>query len=210
MRLFGVFPINWEDSLKQLLFGQWWRSHQSIACKGLLMSRFCVVLGRWFTIQYQMLFEKKSWVGSKIDRSTKLWTRLTESRWNSSGIFSNESPHCSSSSVKSHEFMTNMEDPSQFKGRIISMSTFNDIIWCSEDNERELRLLTPHLWLYLQKDFQQDGVHYSDLDKNSGILLTLIDHKENGTESLNSCWSNSERADTHLTEPRVHFPEERS
>ena len=30
-----------------------------------------------------------------------------------------------------------MGDPSQFQGRIICMSMFNDIIWVSEDNERE-------------------------------------------------------------------------
>ena len=46
-------------------------------------------------------------------------------------------------------------------------------------------LLTPHLCLYLQEDFQQDVGHTSDLDqKRSGILLVLTDHKENGTESL--------------------------
>ena len=47
-------------------------------------------------------------------------------------------------------------------------------------------LLVPHLCLYLQKDFQQDVGHSSDLDqKRSCILLTTKDHKENGTESLN-------------------------
>ena len=38
---------------------------------------------------------------------------------------------------KVQEFMTKMGDPSQFKGRIIFMSMFNDISWGSEDNERE-------------------------------------------------------------------------
>ena len=38
---------------------------------------------------------------------------------------------------KVQEFMTKMGDPSQFKGRIIFMSMFNDIIWGSEGNERE-------------------------------------------------------------------------
>ena len=38
---------------------------------------------------------------------------------------------------KVHEFMTKMGDPSKFKGRIIFMSMFNDIIWGSTDNERE-------------------------------------------------------------------------
>ena len=86
---------------------------------------------------------------------------------------------------KVHELMTKMGDPSQCKGRIIFMSMFNDIMWRSEDNDRNV-LLTPHLCLYLQNDFQQDIGHSSDLDqKQSGILLTTKDQKENGTESLN-------------------------
>ena len=36
-----------------------------------------------------------------------------------------------------HEFMTRMSDPSQFKGRIKFKSIFNDILWESEDNDRE-------------------------------------------------------------------------
>ena len=38
---------------------------------------------------------------------------------------------------KVHEFMSEMGDPSEFNGRIIFMSMFNDISWRSEDNERE-------------------------------------------------------------------------
>ena len=39
---------------------------------------------------------------------------------------------------KVHEFMTKMsEKPEEFKGRIIFMSMFNDILWGSEDNEQE-------------------------------------------------------------------------
>ena len=38
---------------------------------------------------------------------------------------------------KVQEFMTQICDPSQFKGRIIFMSMFNDISWGSEGNERE-------------------------------------------------------------------------
>ena len=72
-------------------------------------------------------------------------------------------------------------------------------------------LLTPHLCLYLQKDFHQDVDHSSDLDqKRSGILLVIADHEENGTESLNWWWSNSEKADTQFSGPRVHCPEKRS
>ena len=38
---------------------------------------------------------------------------------------------------KVHEFMIKMGDPSQFQGRIIFMSMFNDILWRNEDNEKE-------------------------------------------------------------------------
>ena len=38
---------------------------------------------------------------------------------------------------KVEEFMSKMSDPSQFKGRIIIMSMFNDILWRSEVDERE-------------------------------------------------------------------------
>ena len=72
-------------------------------------------------------------------------------------------------------------------------------------------LLIPHLCLYSQKDFQQDVGHSSDLDqKRSGILFIIANHKENGTESLNWWWSNSEKADTQFSEPRVRCLEERS
>ena len=41
-------------------------------------------------------------------------------------------------------------------------------------------------FLSMRRDFQQDNGHSSDLDqKRSGILLTSIDHEENGTEWLN-------------------------
>ena len=63
-----------------------------------------------------------------------------------------------------HECMTKMGDPSQFKLPIIFMSLFNDIIWRSEDNERECdayatfcvyickkiptsTLVTPRIWI---------------------------------------------------------------
>ena len=71
-------------------------------------------------------------------------------------------------------------------------------------------MLTPTLCPHMQEDFQQDDGPFSDLDqKRSGILLVLTDHKENGTESLNRWWSDSEKADTQFSEPRVHCPEER-
>ena len=78
---------------------------------------------------------------------------------------------------KVQEFMNRMGDPAQFQGRILHGEV--------QTVKRNV-LLTPHLCLYLQKAFQQDVGHFSDLDqKRSGIPLTSIDHEENGTESLN-------------------------
>ena len=64
--------------------------------------------------------------------------------------------------------------------------SFLELLWFAHFVHELLVLLIPHLCLYSQKDFQQDIGHLSDLDqKQSGILLILTDHKENGTESLN-------------------------
>ena len=96
----------------------------------------CYVLERRIRIQHQILFGKKSWVGSKdSSQYTTLDTidgEPMEFEWN---IF----PGFTTLQFigKVQEIMTKIGDPSQFKGRIIFMSTFNDIVWGSEDNERE-------------------------------------------------------------------------
>ena len=60
--------------------------------------------------------------------------------------------------------------------------------------------------LFAKKIFQLDVGHSSDLDqKRSGILLTTKDHEENGTQSLNWWWSDSEKADTQSSEVRAHW-----
>ena len=65
------------------------------------------------------------------------------------------------------------------------MSMFNYIIWRTTDNEQEC-IANATLVSVLQKDFQKDVGHSSDLDQQrSGILLASIDHEENETESLN-------------------------
>ena len=52
---------------------------------------------------------------------------------------------------KVHEIMTKMGDPSEFIGRIIFMSMFNDIIWGSEDNEQECNANATFVSIYSQK-----------------------------------------------------------
>ena len=57
-------------------------------------------------------------------------------QWNSSGTSSEDSPHCSSARVQ--ELLSRLSvAPDKFTGRIIFMSMFNDISWCSKDNKKE-------------------------------------------------------------------------
>ena len=166
----------------------------------------CYVLDRWIKTQHQILLGNSSWIGSKSHHNTELWTQLMENRWNSSGIFSQDSLHCSSSE-KSKSSWTKCANQNNSKDESsscrCSMTSYGE--WKTMNRNV---LLMPHLCLYLQKDFQQDVGHSSDLDqKRSGILLTSTDHEENGAESLNWWWSNSEKADTQFSEPRVHCSE---
>ena len=122
--------------------------------------------------------------GSRVHHNTELWTHLMVSRWNSSGIFSQDSPHCSSA-TKSKS--------SRLKGAIHQNSKDgSSSCQCSMTSHGDLKtmngnaMLTPTSFLFVQEDSQQDDGHSSNLDpKRSGILLMLTDHKDNGTESLN-------------------------
>ena len=52
-------------------------------------------LEKWTRTHSQTLHGKKDWRGSKVHQNTELWTKLMVSQWNSSGISSQDSPHCS-------------------------------------------------------------------------------------------------------------------
>ena len=86
--IFSVSQIRWENSpwnnylwsmmKKSSVYRMQWFMYSQILCS---------VLERWTRTHHQILFGKNSWVGSKIHHNTELWTQLTESRWNSNGIF---------------------------------------------------------------------------------------------------------------------------
>ena len=97
----------------------------------------CYALERWIRTQNQILFGNDSWIGSRVHHNTELWTQLTASQWNSSGIFSQDSPHCSSATKSKSSCQKMSEEPEEFTRRIIFMSMFNDISWGSEDNKEE-------------------------------------------------------------------------
>ena len=98
-----------------------------------------------------------------------------EFKWN----ISQYSPHCSSA-TKSKSFcqkcaksQTNLQDGSSS-------------CQCSTTSRGDLNQMNRNAnsFLFMREDFHQEGGHSSDLDqKRSVILLTVADHKENGTES---------------------------
>ena len=90
------------------------------------------------------------------------------------------------------------------------MLMFNDIIWCTRDNEQEC-IANATLVSLFAKRFPAGRWSFFGLgSEKKWFLLTSIDHEENGTESMNWWWSNSQKADTQFLEPRVHCPDKRS
>ena len=208
--IFGVSQISWKNSSWKLSSLVNDEEVISLSHRRFLYSQIlCYILERWIRTQHQILLGNSSWIGSRIHRNTELWTSLTENRWNSSGIFSQDSLHCSSSKKSKSswtKWATQKIPRTNLSSCRCSMTSYGEI-----KTMKRIVLLIPHLCLYLQKDFLQDVGHSSDLDqKQSCILLTTKDHKENGTESLNWWWSNSENADTQSSEARVQCTEERS
>ena len=83
--------------MEVFIFGWWWRSHQALAHKRSAYFRILYyALERWTRTHNPILHGKTHWRGSKVHQNTELWTKLMVSQWNSSGISSQDSPHCSS------------------------------------------------------------------------------------------------------------------
>ena len=170
----------------------------------------CYAMERCTRTHNQRLSGKTSWRGSKVHQNTELWTQLTENRWNSSGNFRRihyiaarprspkvpfENEHRARRIERTDHLHVDLKKTSHGDLKTINRNA----TWASSS------------FLFVRKDFHQEEGHSSYMDqKRSGILLMLTDHKENGTESLNWWWSNSEKADTQFSVPRVHCPEEHS
>ena len=106
----------------------------------------CYALERWARTHNQVLSGRTSWRGSKVHHNTELWTQLMVSQWNSSGIISQDSPHCSSGTKSKSSCQ-----PKDFAGRIIFMSMFNDISWGSKVNEQECESSDQLVSIYAKK-----------------------------------------------------------
>ena len=96
--IFGVSPINWEDSSWKCLSSVGDEIVISLShAKVYVFSESVLCFGKMITrTHYQVLSGKTGWRVSKVHRNAELWTELMASQWNSSGTSSQDSPHCSS------------------------------------------------------------------------------------------------------------------
>ena len=126
------------------------KSSVSLVQRSTYSQILCYVLERWIRTQHQILFVKKSWVGSKIHHNTELWTQSTENQWNSSGIFSQDPLHWSLS-VKSRSSWAKWADQNNSKDELSlcrwTMTSYGDL----KTMKRNV-LQIAHLCLYSQKD----------------------------------------------------------
>ena len=83
------------------------------------------------------------------------------------------------------KFMNEMSDPAQFEGRIIFMSMFNNIIWGTTDNEREC-IANADLVSIFARRFPAGRWSFLGPGSEKKWYSTYMDRLEqNGTESLN-------------------------
>ena len=172
----------WRSSIETVIFGQWWRSHQSLAREGLCIFRFCLM--PW---KDQSEPNIKFCLGRKIELVQEfiIIQNFGHNWWWADGIRVAYFPGFTTLRLcnKVQEFMSKMSDPSDF------LKNGSSSCRCSTTSHGDLKtmngnaMLTLTSFLCMQEDSQQDDGHSSDLDqKRSGILLMLTDHKENDGE----------------------------
>ena len=124
-------------SMETIISGQWWRSHQSLACKGLRVLRFCVM--SWKGESEPNI---KYFLGTAVGLVQRFITiQNFGHNWRRTDWIRVEyvpSIHYIAARPRSPKVSwLKMSDPEQFQGRIIFMSMFNDIVWWIKDNDNE-------------------------------------------------------------------------
>ena len=168
-----------------VISGQWWRSHQSLACKDLCILKICVT--PWKDESEPNI---KYCLGATVGMVQRFITiqNFWHNRRRTNGIRVEYFPtfYCIAArpwSPKVHEQNGQTRTIPRTNYLHVDVQWHHVVIKTMKRNV----LLIPHLCLCSQKDFfQQDVGHSSDLgERQSGIPLTKKDQEENGIESLN-------------------------
>ena len=83
---------------------------------------------------------KRGWCGSGVHQNTELWTQLMVSQWNSSGMSSQDSPHCCSATKSKRSSCRIWAQSQKISQDGPSSCQCNDISWGSKENERRCEL----------------------------------------------------------------------
>ena len=136
MRFLECLKSAGKFSMEAVISGQWWKSHQSLACKGSRILRFCVMSWKDES-EPNVKFCLGATVGM-VQRFIKI-QNFGHNWWRADGIRVKKFPGFTTLQLcnKVHEFMSKLGETEQFQGRIIFMSMFNDIIWWNKDNGTE-------------------------------------------------------------------------
>ena len=176
--IYGVNTINWDDSSwKHFIYDWWWRSHPSLARKGLRIFWFCVVSWKMNeNPQSNVAWEDKlTWFKSSSQYRTldTIDGEPMEFEWN---IFQGFTTLQLCNEVQ--ELLSKMSEKSEeFTGRIIFMSMFNDISWGSQDNEQECEWSANLVSIYAKRFSPGRWSFLGPASEKSGILLMIADHK---------------------------------
>ena len=191
--IYGVTPINWEDSS--------WKQWSSVSDEEVISLSHAKV----YVISDSVLCLEKM---SQNPQSNSVWEdKLTwfksssqyrtfgHNWWRTDGIRVEYFPgfttlqFCNKSKSSCQKWAVNQKNLKDESSSCRCSTTSHGGLKTMNRNAN----LTPTSFLSMREYFHQEDGHSSDLDqKRSGILLVIADHKENGTESLNWWWQNLE------------------
>ena len=203
--IYGVNTTSWEDS-SWSIYPWWWRSHQSLAHKGLRIFRFCIVL--WKDEREPTI---KLCMGRRIDVVQK-FTRIQsfgQNWWWANEIRVEDLPwiHHVAAQWRSQRFTVEIRwDTIEFLQE--GLSSCRCLTTSHGDQKTMKKNANPMLnsFLSLRSDSEQDNGHFSVMDQRKSGIRSVKTVKVNGTKSLRRWWWHSQKADTQSSEPRVHCP----
>ena len=207
--IYGTSTINWEHSSWKYFLLWLVMNKSSVSCtERSTYSQFLYCVLEWWTRTHnQIMHGKTDWRGSIVHQNTELWTELMVSQLNSSGISSQDSPHCSSATKSKNYCQDWVVTPENLLDELsscrCSTTSHGDLKTTKKNASQNAQLVS----LSMQRDLEQDNGHSSDLDqRKNGAQKVKTVHKENGTELQSKwCW-HLQKANTQSSDPRVHCP----
>ena len=133
-------------------------------------------------------------------------TESVESRLNSCGRFSQDSPRCSP--MQSQRFTEHIRRKNRKfhrKNSILCQCSTTFLVTRKTMNKNAWQML--RLSPYLRRSLVKDNSHFLvQVPRRSGILWKRIAHKEFGIIPRKRCWWNSPKADVQFSVQQLHCP----